>query len=92
MAREYAGPHGFDPVTSLQNIDVPGLWLFGAQDSSIPVPLSIEILDSIIADHGKDFSYIIDPNRGHGWKDENTGQIYPVLYNALSWLDEKFRD
>jgi dipeptidyl aminopeptidase/acylaminoacyl peptidase len=90
MTRDYTGPHGFDPIPSLQKMDAPGLWLFGTQDSSIPVPLSIEILDSVVADHGKDFSYLVDSNRGHGWKDENTGQIYPVLYDALNWLDEKF--
>jgi len=92
MARNYDGPPGFDPLPSLEKIEVPGLWLLGAQDNSIPVPLTIEILDSLITDHGKDFNYIVDPNRGHGWKDETTGQIYPVLYNALVWLEEKFGD
>jgi len=89
MARDYTGPHGFDPIPSLQELDVPGLWLLGAQDNSIPIPLTIEVLDSLITDHGKDFSYIVDPNRGHGWNDEETGQIYPVLLDALNWLDEE---
>ncbi len=92
MARDYAGPHGFDPIPSLQALDIPGLWLLGAQDSSIPVPLSIEILDSVAADYDKNFSYIVYPDKGHGWADENTGQIYPVLYDALNWLDEEFGD
>jgi hypothetical protein len=92
MARDYPGPHGFDPIPSLQELDVPGLWLLGAQDESIPVPLTVEILDSVITDHDKDFSYIVYPNKGHGWKDEDTGQFYPVLYDALNWLDEKSGD
>ena len=29
MARDYAGPHGFDPMTWLQALDAPSLWLFG---------------------------------------------------------------
>jgi len=57
MARDYTGLHGFDPLPSLQELNVPSLWLLGAQDSSIPVPLTVEILDSLIADYGKDFSY-----------------------------------
>ena len=92
MARDYAGPHGFDPMTWLLKLDVPSLWLLGAQDSSIPIPLTVEILDSLIADYGKDFSYIVYPNMNHGWRDEDTGQMYPVLYDALNWLDEKFGD
>jgi pimeloyl-ACP methyl ester carboxylesterase len=93
MARDYTGPHGFDPLPSLQKLDVPGLWLLGGQDSSIPVPLTIENLDSLVADHGKDFSYFVYPNMNHGLRDvDNTGQMYPVLYDALNWLDEKFGD
>jgi len=92
MARDYPGPHGFDPVPSLRKLDVPGLWLLGAQDDSIPISLTIEILDSLIADHDKDFSYIVYPNKDHGWTDVDTGQFYPVLYDALNWLDEEFGD
>ncbi len=92
MAREYEGPHGFYPIPSLQKVNVPGLWLLSAQDDSIPIPLTIEILDSLITDQGKDFSHIVYPNKGHGWKDENTDQIYPFLYDSLNWLDEKFGD
>jgi len=92
MARDYTGPHGFDPLPSLQKLDAPSLWLLGGQDSSIPVPLTVEILDSLIADHSKDFDYIVYPNMNHGWRDEDTGQMYPVLYDVLNWLDEKFGD
>jgi len=92
MARDYPGPHGFDPIPALETLDIPGLWLLGAQDDSIPIPLTIEILDSLIADRDKDFSHIVYPNKDHGWTDVDTGQIYPVLYDALNWLDEKFGD
>ena len=92
MARDYTGPPGFDPLPSLQKLDVPSLWLLGGQDSSIPVPLTVEILDSLVTDHSKDFSYIVYPNMNHVWRDADTGQMYPVLYDALNWLDEKFGD
>jgi len=92
MARDYPGPHGFDPIPALETLEIPGLWLLGAQDSSIPSPLTIEILDSLITDHDKDFTYIVYPNKGHGWRDVDTGQVYPVLNDALNWLDNKFVD
>ena len=92
MTRDYTGPHGFDPVHSLQKLDVPGLWLLGAQDDSIPVPLTTEILDSLIADQGKDFSYIVYPNGNHALVDEDTHGSYPNMLDALNWLDEKFGD
>jgi hypothetical protein len=92
MARNYPGSHGFDPLPSLQELDIPGLWLLGAQDSSIPIPLTIEILDSLIADQGKDFSYIVYPNGNHVLEDEDTHARYPIMLDALNWLEEKFGD
>lgn len=92
LARDYAGPHGFDPIPSLQELDAPGFWLLGAQDDSIPTPLTVEILDSLVDDHDKDFTYIVYPNKDHGWRDVDTGQMYPVLNDALNWLEDKFGD
>jgi dipeptidyl aminopeptidase/acylaminoacyl peptidase len=90
MARDYAGPHGFVPLPTLQKLDAPSLWVLGARDSSIPVPLTVEILDVAMAEHGKDVSYIVYPNGTHGMTDEDTGGYYPFLLDALYWLDEKF--
>ena len=91
-ARDYMGPHGFDPVPSLQKLDIPGLWLFGGQDSSIPVPLTAEILDSLVTDHEKDFSYNVYPNENHVLVDEDTHGSYPIMLDALNWQDETFRE
>lgn len=92
MARDYTGPHGFEPITWLQKLDAPCLWLLGGQDRSIPIPLTVEILDSLIADYDKDFSYIVYPNANHGLVDEDTRAYYPFLLDSLKWLDEKFGD
>jgi len=92
MARDYTGPSGFDPLPSLQKIDAPCLWVLGEKDSSIPVLLTVEILDSLVTDHDKDFSYIIYPNANHGLVDEDTGAYYPFLLDTFNWLNEKFGD
>ena len=92
MARDYTGPHGFDPLPSLEAIDIPGFWMFGSQDRSIPVALSVENLDTLVAQQGKDFSYIIYPNADHNLRDVNTEQFFPAMSDALNWLVEKFGD
>ena len=92
MARDYQGPHGFDPLPSLEAIDIPGLWMFGSQDRSIPVALSVENLDALVAQQGKDFSYIIYPNADHNLMDVDTEQLFPAMSEALDWIIEKFGD
>jgi len=93
MARDvFEGPHGYDPLPFLEAINVPCLWVLGGQDRSIPVPLTIETIDTLVADQGKDFTYVYYPNMHHGWKDVDTGGFYPVLNDALRWLEEKFPD
>jgi dipeptidyl aminopeptidase/acylaminoacyl peptidase len=92
MARDYDGPHGFDPLPSLEVIDIPGFWMFGSQDRSIPVALSVENLDTLVAQQGKDFSYIIYPNADHSLRDTNTSQFFPAMSDAASWIIEKLSD
>lgn len=53
-----------DPSTSLANIDIPGLWIFGEKDGSIPVDLSIERLQ-MLNNSGKKFEYVLFSHQGH---------------------------
>ena len=68
----YNGPHGFDPRPVLESLDVPGLWLLGGVDRSIPTPATVAILEQLIA-RGKPYSYVVYPTVGHtfppGWPD-----------------------
>ena len=91
MARDFAGPHGFDPLPLLEAMDIPGLWMFGGQDRSTPTVLSVENLDALVAQYGKDFSYIIYPNADHNMKTD-TQQIHPFMIDALDWMVERFGD
>ena len=60
----YTGPRGFDPRPVLASLDVPGLWLLGADDRSIPTPKTVAILDELIAE-GRPFTRVIFPGAGH---------------------------
>jgi uncharacterized protein len=60
----FNGFHGFDPKPVLESLDVPGLWLLGEKDRSIPTPATVEILDRLIAS-GKPYSHVVFPGVGH---------------------------
>jgi uncharacterized protein len=53
-----------DPVDSLRTLSIPGLWLYGSRDVSVPVGMSIERLEALTAS-GKPFKYVIFPGSGH---------------------------
>jgi alpha-beta hydrolase superfamily lysophospholipase len=60
----FNGFHGFDPKPVLESLNVPGLWLLGGEDRSIPTPATVAILDQLIAS-GKPYSHVVFPGFGH---------------------------
>lgn len=66
----FNGFHGFDPRPVLESLNVPGLWLLGGMDRSIPTPATAAILDELIAS-GRPYTYVVFPDVGHsfppGW-------------------------
>jgi alpha-beta hydrolase superfamily lysophospholipase len=60
----FTGFHGFDPKPVLERLDVPGLWLLGGDDRSIPTPATVAILDQLIA-AGRPFARVVFPGFGH---------------------------
>lgn len=53
-----------DPRESLEKLHIPGLWLFGGKDGSIPVDLSIKRLDSL-KKSGHKYNYVLFSELGH---------------------------
>jgi len=60
------GPSMFDPLLYLEKITVPGLWLYGELDRSQPTRESVVILERLIQDHSKDFTYKVFKGADHG--------------------------
>ena len=79
-----AGPSGFDPRPFLERSRVPGLWLYGADDRSIPVDQSRAILERLRS-VGKDVTIITFPGAGHGLLDipPSDSRALPTL---VDWL------
>jgi uncharacterized protein len=78
----FGGPQGYDPVQPLEQVETPSLWLFGAEDRSIPVRTSVANLTRLAAS-GKPFEWRVYEGLGH-----NLSQaIWP---DALQWM-QRFR-
>jgi dipeptidyl aminopeptidase/acylaminoacyl peptidase len=81
----FPGPHGFDPVPVLAKVEVPGLWILGGGDRSIPIPETAKRLESLIT-AGRPFTLRVLPRVGHGMRDLETGAPAPVASIATDWL------
>lgn len=67
-----------DPSESLAKLDIPGLWIFGAKDGSVPVDLSISRLQKKI-DSGYGYEYVLFSNLGHNNMSE-------TFLTATEWI------
>ncbi|AZA93590.1 alpha/beta hydrolase [Chryseobacterium nakagawai] len=71
-----------DPCTTLAEISIPGLWIFGSKDIQVPVNLSIEHLNTLKSGN-KQYEYKLYPNLGHNTAFSNSNE--PVNY-AIKWI------
>lgn len=53
-----------DPGASLAKLDIPGLWIFGENDGSVPVDLSIQRLKEL-RNSGHSYDYVLFSGLGH---------------------------
>lgn len=53
-----------DPSDSLAKLEIPGFWVFGDNDGSVPVDLSIKRLKKLI-DSGHRYNYVLFSGSGH---------------------------
>jgi dienelactone hydrolase len=73
-----------DPVPYLREITVPGLWIFGGKDNSIPVDLSIERLTTLISSGRSNFEYKLYPAQGHSLTNEDREGFVHVVQWIVS--------
>jgi pimeloyl-ACP methyl ester carboxylesterase len=87
LVRE-AKPSEFDPRPYLARLDVPVLWLYGANDMSQPVEKDLTVLESLRR-RGKDFEMVVFPDADHALLQCGGGSFVPELQSTLqSWLRE----
>ncbi|NVK56530.1 MAG: alpha/beta hydrolase [Alteromonadaceae bacterium] len=67
-----------DPSDSLAKLDIPGLWIFGEKDGSVPIDLSIQRLKTLMG-RGYRYDYVLFSNLGHN----NMDETFSV---AIDWI------
>jgi len=67
-----------NPVDSLKQLQIPGLWVFGAKDGSIPVDLSVRRLKAL-AQQGHRYEYVLFSSLGHN-------NISETLSTVTAWI------
>ena len=67
-----------DSSEDLSKLDVPGLWLFGTNDGSVPVDLSIRKLKELKA-QGGEYDYVLFSGLGHNNMPE-------TIATAIDWI------
>lgn len=72
-----------DPSKSLAKLDIPGLWIFGANDGSVPVDLSIRRLKKQI-DSGHKYDYVLFSALGHN----NMSETFATATDWIKRLPE----
>jgi pimeloyl-ACP methyl ester carboxylesterase len=68
-----------DPGESLSRLNIPGFWIFGKNDGSIPVDLSRERLEKLQAEGKSQFEYVVFSGLGHG----TITETFPTM---ASWI------
>ncbi len=84
----YNGMVGYDPLPTLEQVNIPSLWLYGGMDRSIPVRLDTLNMRHLQA-LGKPFEYILYPNADHALRDVDINRFEDVWSAYLAWLRSK---
>ena len=77
-----ASPSGFDPLPVIASLQQPGLWLWGNEDQSVPVPESLSDLKGLIAQGRANFTYQIFPSADHNLQQSGHGLFDEIPYSA----------
>jgi pimeloyl-ACP methyl ester carboxylesterase len=83
-------PSGFDPRPHLAEIASPSLWIFGGRDPSVPVDRSIEVLEAIRRERGREITIRVFPEGNHLLHESAIGDRdeYPLLQRFVpGYLD-----
>jgi uncharacterized protein len=73
-----------DPVESLKLLDIPGFWIFGLNDGSIPVDLSISRLKQLKNEERKNYDYVAFSGIGHSLINQTFSTMAMWIKNSVN--------
>jgi dienelactone hydrolase len=83
-------PSGFDPVPLVEQMTVPGIWVYGRQDRSQPAEKSAATLERLRNKEGKDFTVVLFPRAEHGLLDTPPTDPH-AMPTLLAWIQTHVR-
>lgn len=86
MLASFSGPKGYDPLSNIEMMHKPSLWIFGGKDVSIPIKRTLDLLDSVRSDHKLPIEIKLYPNANHGIFNANTGKFENYIPPMIEWL------
>jgi dienelactone hydrolase len=85
------GPGGVDPMPWIRKLRIPGLWLYGGLDKHIPPRLSVQRLEPVAHEAGREFEIKTYPNANHALVETQTGLTSEML-RSDRFAPNLFRD
>jgi dipeptidyl aminopeptidase/acylaminoacyl peptidase len=86
MLKDFQGFHGYDPISRIEKMQAPSLWVFGGKDVSIPVKRSIHLLDSIKESHHLLLEIKLYPGADHGLFNASTKKREDHVHWIIEWI------
>lgn len=84
--RWWGGVVDFDPMTWWWTVDVPVLFLFGAEDDHQPTAASVERIEEVMVPEGLDVTVRVFPGAGHALTDGGGALRADVRAALAAWL------
>lgn len=82
----FAGHRGFDPAPTLEQSEIPMLWIFGLYDQAIPTIPSIHRIGVLQQAGKRNHSIHVLPFANHNFSNVFTGERYDLLAVSEPWL------
>jgi len=86
---EFDGPHGYDPASTLEAMNVPSLWILGGRDRSVPTELTVRKLQDIQERHPGRLEFHVFPEGNHSLREADTGRSIDYWAPIHEWLQEQ---
>jgi hypothetical protein len=84
MLKDFNGIKGYDPISRIQKMKTPSLWIFGGKDVSIPIKRSIYLYDSIKQSKQDPLDMKLYPDADHGLYNADEREDYASY--VVQWI------